>query len=70
MTQHDLAIRRISARSTGPSTSYRSHPTQVTEWRRQLLERAADVLGRKFAQAVDLAPLHEKIGRQVLELNF
>jgi transposase-like protein len=48
------------------------HPNQITEWRRQLLERAADV----FAGAVngpapvDLAPLHAKIGQQALELDF
>ena len=54
------------------SQQYALHPTQITEWRRQLLEHAADVFGRKSGaeQAVDLAPLHEKIGKQVLELDF
>ena len=52
------------------SQQYALHPTQITEWRRQLLEHAADVFGRKPEEAVDLAPLHEKIGRQALELHF
>jgi transposase-like protein len=39
------------------SQQYALHPTQITEWRRQLLEHAADVFGRKSEQAVDLAPL-------------
>jgi len=52
------------------SQQYALHPTQITEWRRQLLEHAADVFGRKPEEAVDLAPLHERIGRQALELDF
>lgn len=34
------------------------HPTQINEWKRQLLERAADVYGAGAApEPVDLAPL-------------
>lgn len=49
------------------------HPNQVTEWRRQLLERAADVFGSGSAAAepvADLKDLHAKIGQQVLEIDF
>lgn len=49
---------------------YELHPNQITEWKRQLLERAAEVFGRKSEEPADLAPLHEKIGRQALELDF
>ena len=50
------------------------HPTQVTEWKRQLLERAGDVFdGGTTAKAdigVDLKVLHAKIGQQALEIDF
>jgi transposase len=48
------------------------HPNQVTEWRRQLLEGAADVFGgqRNEAPALDLKALHAKIGEQALEIDF
>lgn len=50
------------------------HPNQVTEWRRQLLERAADVFGGTAAAAaqppVDVKVLHAKIGQLALENDF
>lgn len=49
------------------------HPNQVTEWRRQLLERAADVFGaaaRPTQAPVDMKALHAKIGQQALEIDF
>jgi len=49
------------------------HPNQVTEWRRQLLERAADVFGGASTPAqppVDLKALHAKIGQLTLENDF
>jgi len=48
------------------------HPNQVTEWRRQLLEHAADVFGANapVQPAVDLKQLHAKIGQQALEIDF
>jgi transposase len=52
---------------------YEVHPTQVTDWRRQLLERAADVFGGAQGPsepAVDLKVLHAKIGQLALENDF
>lgn len=49
------------------------HPNQVTDWRRQLLERAADVFGgasTPAAPAVDVKELHAKIGQLALENDF
>ena len=49
------------------------HPNQVTEWRRQLLERAAGVFGASAEPAqpgVDLKALHAKIGQLTLENDF
>ena len=48
------------------------HPTQVTEWRKQLLERAAEAFGPLApAQAsVDVKALHAKIGQLTLENDF
>ena len=51
------------------------HPTQATEWKKQLLERAADVFegslsAGKAETGLDLKVLHAKIGQQVLEIDF
>jgi transposase-like protein len=45
------------------------HASQVIEWKRQLLQGAADVFagGGQAAAPVDLAPLHAKIGQLALE---
>ena len=49
------------------------HPNQVTEWRRQLIERAAGAFGALVAPEtppVDLKDLHAKIGQLTLENDF
>ena len=48
------------------------HPDQITNWKKQLLERAADVFGGSVEQTevVDLVPLHVKIGQLALESDF
>jgi transposase len=50
------------------------HPNQITEWKRQLQERAADVFGAAHQPAseppVDLTALHAKIGQLTLENDF
>ena len=48
---------------------FRIHPTQITEWKQQLLARAADVFGgtKPPADTPDLKTLHAKIGQLALE---
>jgi transposase len=45
------------------------HPTQITEWKQQLLARAAEVFGgtKPTADTPDLKTLHAKIGQLALE---
>jgi transposase-like protein len=52
---------------------YEIHPNQITEWKRQLVERSAEVFGGGALPAepvVDLKALHAKIGQLALENDF
>jgi transposase len=50
------------------------HPTQIVEWKQQLVEGAANVFGaaaeRGKAAEPDLKVLHAKIGQLALENDF
>jgi transposase-like protein len=53
---------------------YDIHPNLISDWKTQLLERAAsvfgDVEGPSAKPGPDLKELHAKIGRQALEIDF
>jgi transposase len=54
---------------------YDVHPTQITAWKAQLLDGAAELFGsgstaKETAPAVDLKTLHAKIGELTLENDF
>jgi hypothetical protein len=51
---------------------FQAHPTQITDWKQQLLARAADVFGgpNPPADILDLKTLHAKIGQLTLENDF
>ncbi len=56
----------------GLAEQFRVHPTQIPEWKQQLLARAADVFGgtTPTVDTLDLKTLHAKIGQLALENDF
>ena len=55
------------------ATQFNVHPTQITQWKAQRLERAADLFesgSRTTQPPVDLKALHAKIGELALENDF
>jgi len=53
---------------------FQVHSTQITEWKRMLVERAASAFavgaGADRRPAIDVVPLHAKIGELTLENDF
>jgi transposase len=56
------------------AAKYQVHPTQVTQWRRQLIEQAADIFAAgkpaNTAAAADREALLAKIGSLTVERDF
>ena len=48
------------------------HPNQITDWKRQLSDRAAEVFGKSTESTppVDVKAMHAKIGQLTLENDF
>ena len=54
---------------------YKVHPTQIAQWKRQLLEHAPEVFERGRSGGVGdseglTAPLYQEIGRLKMEVDF
>ena len=50
---------------------FQVHPNQITEWKKQLLDRASEVFDKgKKPQEPDVKELHAKIGQLAMENDF
>ena len=71
-----VALEAIKERETVAQISkqFGVHPTQVNQWKRKLLEDAAEIFerenGSKRAEAFEATELYEQIGRLKMELDW
>ena len=75
-TKARVAVEALKERETVAQISKRFgvHPTQVQQWKRKLLEEAAEIFeratGSKHTEAFETTELYEQIGRLKMELDW
>ena len=54
------------------SQQFEVYPSQITDWKRQMNERAAEIFGKRSESSslVDVKAMHTKIGKLTLENDF
>jgi len=71
-----VALEALKERETAGQLAKRFgvHPTQIHQWKRKLLEEAAELFerenGSKRAEAFETTELYEQIGRLKMELDW
>ena len=72
-----VALEAIQGRQTVAelATKYEVHPTQIATWKREAVEKLAEVFDEKGSERAksrdgEIAKLHAKIGQLVVERDF
>jgi transposase len=68
-----VALAALKGDKTLPELSqqFDVHPNQITQWKAQLLERAAEIFNtEREAAGPDVKALHAKIGQLAMENDF
>ena len=69
-----LAAARGDKTTAQLASQYNIHPTQITQWKQELIEKAASLFGGKSRSGKqdsdDVDKLHAKIGQLTMENDF